>query len=236
MNWLEICDRFITPAERMTTLARKILPDLNGQPLYVITGDEVPDLLADRGISFYSPVGDLMFRPHLERTGRWQGRGPAILIDCPPETFVAVAIHELAHAAEAISTPNADPLPEVDDETSQRVERIFYLSPANPLTMPTHTGKPKWFQHGAEFVRVALHLRYRAERLGVRFTTNAAAIAGPQYGLSCGRLFDHSLGPELTTFGVERPIGDLRDIEPPAEFTELFQKDTTRKQPRHVAA
>lgn len=224
-TWTEACDTFPTATARAEWLCLAVAPDLRGRPFYCVDANQCRDRLAlDPGTSLSSPLLDLNLRSHLEAAGRWQGRGTAILVDRSDALFFAIVLHELAHAVENLRTPGeVVPLLEVDPAAT---ERVLAILAAEPISYTERSDVPQWFKHGREFIRLCLHLHHRAELLGLRQNVGSLQVAGARYGLSHAIRYQRELCGEIADFDPERPLTELRGIEPPAGFVELFAQDT----------
>ena len=161
------------------TMLRSIVPDLAGVPLYVVFASELPtrELLPSGARGFAGADLDMALRPFLDSHDLWAGRGPAIILDdelirSDAEILslgereielgtMGVGLHEMAHALEADFE-----LEESDDYLKAEVEQqhaadMAILS-ADLWSAPLPKDIPSWFAHESEFIRMALHLQWRA--------------------------------------------------------------------------
>ena len=67
----------------LTDFLRSLAPqDMEGLPLYAEMSSDIPDgLFPPNCIGITARFCDLALQSHLEAAGRWQGRGPALLVD-----------------------------------------------------------------------------------------------------------------------------------------------------------
>ena len=101
------------------TMLRAITPDLDGLPLYVVLGSELPtrELLPMSARGFAGEGLDLALKPFLDSHDLWNGRGPCIVINDElieedareasaserelEQGILATALHEMSHSLEA---------------------------------------------------------------------------------------------------------------------------------------
>jgi hypothetical protein len=130
--------------------------------------------------------------------------------------FLATAVHELGHIA-CLPPPYYDFGPSLG--SLPQLVRLLERLPA----APPHVSGDDWSldaMHGASWIRLTLHLRARAQRLGLYLS--AANVAWhPAYGSpDC---FRFALGdePELM---ADWPIEQIKLAPPPAAFLDLFHR------------
>jgi hypothetical protein len=86
---------------------------------------------------------------------------------------------------------------------------------------------PPWDDHRADFIRTALHVHRRAERL-LNLTIGAETlIDSVYYGLSNVHLYRRALGTEPDEL-LSEPFSTIRATCPPRPFIELWQADVDR--------
>jgi hypothetical protein len=200
--------------------------DLAGVPLYVLPQSRMTvDLGTAHHYAFTTPRADLMFRDQIDR---WLGRGPCIVVndlglaeDVDPLDLSYVTLncvlHELAHILDR-------PLLYADDagDTPARMQ-FDRLVAVDALTRPPRAELPLYFGHEAPFIRIAIHLAYRATRAG--FATKPAAIfQGHRHHLSPAASYEEALGDEPPSM-VLFSLREMRHIPPPDAFSQLWQAD-----------
>ena len=226
-------------------LARAIAPiDLGGCPMYVVPcdADDLPTQF--RGFSFAGLTStwlDLALHPWLVSCGAWCGRGPAIVVNSTSTRCGAVAdadgpgdfadelyrtrlsatfVHELAHVlGQPIDIDSAPDLPERGLLAAAEVARWArgeHRTPPHP-----------WAGHDWTFVRLLLHVVYRAERLLGESLPANWLFGARHYGLSPWWSYKHALGDE-----PERMAGatfaEIRETAPPTGFLRLWREDVLR--------
>jgi hypothetical protein len=217
--------------ERTEAFLRALAPrDLDGQPLYVVLRSQIDDDRVDclNGCRAYTGFAtDLHLQSWLERAGRWRGRGPAMLIYdqkfCCETSMQATAIHELAHILEReLNAFNTVPLEEWPADSRHYLSLDY--SAQNPQDCRP-SSEPAWYQHGAEFIRVGIHLTFRAYAAGFPIGAAMPLIAGEAYGLSPIHDYAEALLSEMEGF-PQPPLRSLANRPPPRAFAELFERDT----------
>src|SRR5262249_10120013 len=126
--------------------------------------------------------------------------------------FFAVLLHEAAHV---LTEPDGAPLQAAELAGIQREIRAFAMR-------PQRRGVPLWDGHGAEYSRAALHLIYRASRLGVFVEPHQIVGGMARYGLSHGCHFVEALGDEPAAL-ADLPIGAALARPPPRSLLEFWQ-------------
>jgi hypothetical protein len=236
-------DDVATLLARAEALCRAVAgPDLAGTPLYLLPQSR---LAADFGTAdvcdgFTNPSLDLYLRDYIGPA--WHGRGPCIVVndlafkdDLYADAFEyvvqSVVLHELAHV---LMRPAL-----FEDRPDLSPERLLFetLLVADALKRDPPADRPAYDGHESPFIRVALHLRHRAEAASVSIAT-ALLCAGWRYYLSPAHRYLEALGDEPA-----RMAGALfRDIlaaRPPPAFVQLWDEDVvayqehfpTRKEP-----
>jgi len=82
-----------------------------------------------------------------------------------------------------------------------------------------------WGGHELPFIRAALHVQHRAERLGFTTTADAIGLAGHRYGLSKARVYLDALCDEPRQREAEGLLDVLRSPAPRSAQV-LFERDT----------
>lgn len=201
--------------------------DLGGAPLYIVAQSSLPPECGsgDQCRAYTTPSLDLYLADHIPN---YRGRGPCMVIsdlvvahDFEPADLPYVVstlvLHELAHI---LCRPALyDERPGVDPELIE----FESLAVADAVASPPRNDLPAYFGHGAEFIRVALHLCHRAERCGVVIPPSAVC-AGHRYGLAPALEYQDALGdePERLAYLLFR---DILASLPPHEFTHLWTTD-----------
>lgn len=223
--------------------------DLAGRPLYIV---QPPRGWARVTVGLSAPDLCDVFRPQLVASGQWRGEGIAVLVDAVAmfertiDPFVAerltvgIALHELAHELDRedddqepdqgpqLSLP-CRPMASVEpDQLSQLWQTVAASEDQDRAGQPI---APAFWSHGESFTRICCHLWYRAVHLaGYRLSPRCLAFANAYLSLEA------LASPEeyVATLADEckrhagRPLTELADIEPPAEFSEQWDRDVER--------
>ena len=141
-----------------------------------------------------------------EATGPWQWAA------------VGIAIHEVAHGA-GWRRPHL--LPTLPPTQAAETVVRWAARVDEPEQVP-------WAEHGADFVRLALHCHHRAERhLGVTIALESLAACPTDFGLS-NTIFEcrRALGDEPQAMASET-WAVVRSTAPPRAFQDLWRHDVT---------
>jgi hypothetical protein len=145
--------------------------DLQDAPFYLLAQSSLPRdfIWDDFGYGYTTPSLDIYLAPHIPN---YRGRGPCIVIhdiaiaedfDAEDVEYLtqAYTIHELAHVLDRPVT--------YADREGELPEKLQFeaLVVADVVKRPRRTDLPAYFGHGASFIRIALHLCYRAAQVGV---------------------------------------------------------------------
>ncbi|MFN3297555.1 hypothetical protein [Caldimonas sp.] len=217
--------------ERASELCHALAPiDLADMPVYVLPQSRLPADLGGAAIcdGFTQDTLDLYLRDVIG--AGWRGRGPCMVIrdaafaGCAEPraielTFLAIAIHELAHVLE-----RDQPFRDRSDLTSEAIQQQALANGRQVASEPSQAQRDQpWIYHNARFSRVAIHLRHRAGLLGVPVSA-ALLCAGPAYGLSPASEYVKALGDEPA-----RLLGDsfrtIRQSQVPDPFFRLWTAD-----------
>jgi hypothetical protein len=176
---------------------------------------------------------DVLLKDWLEERGEWVGRRPAIYIadatiaqiareqateptgvsQLHNEILVAAVCHELAHVAE--SEPDyCQPFAELQTFATKLAAYSLSIAEQSPY--------PPFFGHGPHFIRAAVHLAYRAEKLGWRFCGDFL-FDGNVYGLTDASRFAYALDREPACL-AEVSIFEIRKFRAPMLFVRLWQE------------
>lgn len=201
--------------------------DLADAPLYVVAQSSLPPEWgkADRSYGYTTPSLDLYLADHIPN---YRGRGPCMVIndlaiseDCDAEDLGFIVpgfvVHELAHILDR-------PAP-VADRTGDAPELIKFesLVVATADSRPPRIDIPAYFGHADTFIRIALHLRFRAEQAGV-YLSPAQLCAGYRYGLSHAQRYADALGDEPEQM-ADSLFRDILALDPPQAFSSLWCDD-----------
>ena len=239
-----------TTAGQLETLFRRIAPaDLGSRPCYVCLASTMPGDLRPGAevLGYQSAMLDLSFRQWLTDSGRWRGRGPAVVVN---DTAIreaaealggddaglvaelyrtrvhAVTLHEIAHALATAFDLRALPVEIADTvERNSRSAVADWIAgrddkPADP--------PPHWIGHEAAYIRAILHVAARAERLGVAKPADNLLFCSSNYSLSGLWCYRAALAGEIDAFDSSLSFADLRGCDPPKAFVELWRDDLHR--------
>jgi len=198
-----VTDTTLAECKRM---ALAVAPELAERPLYLLTSCNCCQIPA--AVLAYTPdpaTLDLCSRQTLQLFDEWQGPGTTIVFvqdafeHYRPEhrhaAMMLVCLHELAHNLPALEV---EAMP-VDHEPTE-YEATEY---ANKFTAwnaePTfRKGMPGWVgDHGDYFIRTALHLHHRANKLGWQLPLNDLLCCGGMYSLSHPNHYRATLAEEF---------------------------------------
>ncbi len=202
---------------------RSVVPELSDTPIYILRIDESPMEWDDQWMAAFAPLADLQAQTALERLGLWQGRGICIRVRDDFETWsnrckAGTLLHEVAHGLEHLSQDDA----------------LCPMASLSPVAREVLTGNESELlaevgidrndlirgQHGPDFVRLSMHLYWRARQQVVIAPSDMQFLHGI-----------YSLPPERYEAAVEslsselarsRNLNLMRLREAPAAFTELF--------------
>lgn len=211
-------------------LCRRVAPDdLAGLTLYVVAQSAIRESFGEARATYGYTLSrlDLILRDQIGHA--WRGRGPCIVVndlalaedfgDCVLTNFLATALHELAHVFERGMT--FDEMPELNPA------RLIFegLVVARAMDEPTpNTERPQRFlQHDDRFLRAVLHLRHRANELGVHLSRDHILPADQPMLFSVGR-YRVALDDELDRFdGLS--IRTILSMAPPPPFARLWAEE-----------
>ncbi len=213
---------------------REILP---ARPIYVAFESEAPaDLICPDALAYCARHLDVALRDTIG--DRWEGHGPAILINDRAAwryvkqsgrmgraffhwrfEIVATLIHELAHIA---LRPNLPTELDNDPDRAVRMTQVLRSVVAEPDT-PAISKPCPWAGHDGQFVRVAQHIGHRL-RAALDFWQSTDCLHLDAYGLSAEWRYQSALGNEPERLaGV--PLTELATIAPPEKFIDLWRSD-----------
>jgi hypothetical protein len=217
---------------RAKSLCRTVASrDLAGLPLYILLQSEVADLMGRENFSdgYTTPNLDLNLRSCIGDA--WLGRGPCMVVNDVsiagehfPEDVEIVAIstvlHELAHI---LDRPMPVDLLSVPSDDRIEFETLVIANAARHEYRPLPTA---YFGHEDAFIRIALHLHYRANAIGVKTIPNLLC-AGRRYRLSHAHRYIEALGDEPSDL-VDLSFAEISRSPPPEAFTHLWLSDVRR--------
>ena len=202
--------------------------DLDGLPLYILLQSEVADVMGPDNFSdgYTTPNLDLNLQSSIGNA--WLGRGPCMVVNdvsladeyCPEDVDImafSTVLHELAHILDR-------PMP-VDFQAVPDPVRIQFetLIIANALKHEYRPMPAPYHGHEDPFIRIAIHLHYRANAVGVKSIPNQLC-AGRRYGLSHAHRYMEALGEEPIEL-AHLPFAEITRTPPPAAFQDLWQAD-----------
>ncbi len=210
--------------------AHALVLEWSSMPIYVLS----VDLAGCHGLA--DPYLDLTYRDKIQN---WQGRGVCVALDLKAmrrwakaerryqpaqerhfrQTAVAILLHELAHTLET-PEPFAEPRKAWTPRERQKGIRAEL---GTRVLDPLETSPLTLLQHPAPFIRLAAHLTYRAERLGIDVPFGSVA-AGEAYGLSTGREYAATLRAEVEAMAGET-FATIKATQPPRDFVALWRTD-----------
>jgi len=216
---------------RAESLCRTVAPlDLGDVPLYIVPQSRLPDELGGKSVcdGFTAPCLDLYLQDVIGPA--WRGRGPGMVVndtdfsermdaDDLESAVSGIVLHELAHILER---PALYRDRQGDDPMRVQFEALCMGDAVAHEPAPAETAAP--FQgHGLRFIRIALHLRHRAEMAGT-LVSLSGHCAGSQYGLSHPNRYREALGDEPARL-ADRRIREILDAEYPEAFWCLWTAD-----------
>lgn len=219
----------------------RLATSVGAPQIYVVTEKHLP--MHDSSGGCTHPEMDLSVRAQLEQEGRYAGRRAAlalsesVLLDTAQyraadesevaREFEAVVLgcfsHELAHVCQR-QPPYYDTA-EMPEEDRDRRARILRMAAAmSPSDSYAAQLLPPWWGHGADWLRLSLHLAYRlGQAVGVNLHWRLAT--GWLTGVSLFRLVAHLEDEPEELQGL--PIEEIKGLDPPAgykaEWADVFE-------------
>lgn len=204
--------------QSLMDLAFAVAPELRRSPLYIL--DRRQDMPTPNVVAYAQSTYCPLLRDSLAKCNRWIGPGPAIIFvkdDMPMEQLQVVLLHELSHLLPHSPQTETDPT-DAERETAVRDFSEWCVKgesfPDSPLWHPGH---------GQEFVRIALHLWWRAALNDV-VVPFQDLCCGRRYSLSPAFCYWRAIGNEPLRMR-DKSFAEILATEPPAEFTEWWQAD-----------
>ncbi len=215
--------------QRGAALCRTVATqDLDGLPIYIVPQSRLQAKLGHRCVlhGYTAPRLDLHLRDHISD---YQGRGPCMAINDRALRaeygdehfdyfFLATVLHELTHILTCpwlYNEPVTASPAEIEREAREVARTVATDEPDD--------GRPPFHGHGAQFIRVALHLCHRAKTADDWYAPNDLC-AGWRYGLSHARRYQLALGDEPGRMAT-MPVAKIVTAEPPGEFDQLWADD-----------
>jgi hypothetical protein len=158
----------------------------------------------------------------LVKRGEWRMPAPSIVFleEFQGEKSLGLVLHELAHTLPFRIADYFTPL-SAQEETECRAAFTEFV--AEPVD---RSGRfPKWVStHGKDFIRVALHLWWRAALLGHFVDLQELGVGGRGYDLSPVDWYFSALGSEPVRM-QRQSFGEILATEPPTLFSNLWIGD-----------
>lgn len=214
-------------AKLETEFAELLAPDLatlGASQVYIVLLSETSIMADDaqfRGL--FSPAMPFWFRAEIG--ARWRGTGPTFLLndvspDClDPDSFVGVAVHELAHVIDAHDRY----IPAVANYTPTVPEGFVASVVTGNITVPARSAR---HCHGPSWIRICNHLVFRMQRRGWPVWL-PMVIDHDHYGISSTSLYARALGDECERL-EDIPLTVLRHIPAPTEFIDQWNADVAQ--------
>jgi hypothetical protein len=209
--------------KRGERLCRNLAPiDLAGVPLYIVPQSRIGGTSTCDGYTALSL--DLHLREYIDD---YCGRGPCMvvndmaLVEHDPAglepAFLVVVVHELAHILErrCLFYERTETADDIAEEAKQ-IQRA--------VSSEAFDADVAFWHHGHRFIRIALHLAYRASRFGVP-TAPGSLCAGRRYEQSHACQYSATLGREPKRL-MRVSFRTLERIPPPDNFQSLWTTDT----------
>jgi hypothetical protein len=216
-------------------MALAVAPELAERPLYLLTSCNCCQI--PPAVMAYTPdpaTLDLCSRETLRVFDEWQGPGTTIVfVESAFEHYhpqhrqaamMLVCLHELAHNLPLLE---AAALP-VDHEPTQYEADEYGARQAAWNNEPLfRRGLPGWAgDHGDYFIRTALHLHHRANKLGWQLPLNDLLCAGSMYSLSPATTYRATLADEFDRM-ADATFAEIAAEPYPAAFNDQLLADFT---------
>jgi hypothetical protein len=211
-------------------LCRRVAPnDLAGLPLYVVAQSAIRETFGEARATYGYTLSrlDLILRDQIGPA--WQGRGPCIVVsdlalaedfgDFVPTNFLATALHELAHVFERGMTFAEEP----ELSTARLIFDGLVVARAMDEPVPNTERPQRFLQHDDRFLRAVLHMRHRANGLGVHLGRDHILPADQLMLYSVGR-YRAALDDELDRF-IGLGIRTILSMAPPPPFARLWAEE-----------
>ena len=196
--------------------------DLAGVPLYIVPQSRIGGKSTCDGYTALSL--DLHLREHI---ADYRGRGPCMVVndvalaELEPSdfehAFLVVVVHELAHILErcCLYYERSESAGVITDEAKQ-IQRA--------VSSEAFDADIAFWHHGHRFIRIALHLAYRAGQYGLPIALGSLC-AGRRYEQSHACQYAALLGREPRRY-LRASFRDLNRVPPPEAYRRLWTADT----------
>jgi hypothetical protein len=175
------------------------------------------------GTLAYSIRGRCLFiRDELKKRGEWTGSFPSAIVFCSEPASESDVLGLMLHEAAHILPANA-PIPDRNDEPEGMHQLQLEMLSSSPQEMSNAILRP-WRDHDHKFVRRVLHLKFRAEQIGLNVPWRSLFSAGANYGLSPLADFAAELATEPQRC-TRMSFKEIEADEPPPGFLRLFARD-----------
>jgi len=227
------------PVQRIEAFLRQLAPlDFEGVPLYVVVEQELPPhwQRVATALGYTSPTLDAALQDHIG--DGWRGRGPAMVVRFDVlRHFYLTALHEAGHLLEREAL--YDELAPNETATTEAQFIAEWAACENVVPTSGPTAMVPFWQHERAYIRVTLHLLYRArqieatgdawlfgpyeEQMGL--VSNVSMLcAGETYQLSDIERYMGALGDEPKRM-ADQPFPEIRNTKPPRAFCNLWRRD-----------
>jgi hypothetical protein len=221
-------DHGANPLAKAEALCRAVAGrDLGETPLYIVAQSTLPPgyYAGDHHLAFTLESLDIYLRDYIPN---YRGRGPCMVMNdlalaelYEPEDHEYLtqqfALHELGHILDRPAL--------FEDRTGVDPDKLLFeaLVVADCTKRPPREDIPLYHGHEVGFIRIALHLCYRAQQAGFD-AYHAALCAGYRYGLSHASLYLEALGDEPARC-AGMLFRDIAKTKPPPAFSSLWCDD-----------
>jgi hypothetical protein len=203
--------------EACLLLATQLAPELAGK-LEVIRHTKALGPTPEGRLAWCCAGRHLGIRDELRKLGRWQGHWPSTVIFVAEPTL-PVLLHELSHL-----TPARPVIADDGDEPTADQRQFQEMQLQRFASMADTVRQVPWAGHDVRYTRRAIHLLYRAERLGYVVGLNDLNVAGDRYRLSHVSVYADRFASE-PRMNVHRSFGEIDGIAFPDPVLRLFADD-----------
>jgi hypothetical protein len=196
---------------------RQFVPELDEVKIYLRSELEIPPGLHRPGaLAWTSADCDMMLKPTIEASGWWAGRGAAIVVSeewhgLPCEQRLGILLHETSHILLRFGSWHKTEFNAIDAILHQpggyqRLVAAFGFEDEQSAWAKE--------QHGADFVRIGLHLQRRSQ-----MPLQAIGLFADQYDSPDPEQCLQALNAELCMGG---DLMTILKTDPPPVFAALF--------------
>lgn len=204
--------------DHLTELAFAVAPELESAPFHILT--HRPEWHDVHGALAYVIRGRIQFvKDELIRLGEWEGQWGNTIVFTPglaEESILPILLHELAHLLPAKPAIVDTIQPTQEQVAGQNLQIAAWAAGSREV--------PPWAGHGPDFIRAAIHLSHRAEKLGWNIPLESMNVAGEPYGLSMPFNYKVELGTEPWEF-ERKTFAEIDAAPMPPRFLNLFVQD-----------